>query len=285
MDVVLAQPGMLPIDVIRDPHLALSGRTLSNVFETFVRDNAAVKNVLARNEQAATLSTADQGMIQAAFQAQTSDHDRSRPHDRAGVRVPPGGIHLRRLMQLDARQPGSSARDVPLELRRALGIISRTTRSSADPGDGRRDGQRRRRRCRPGRSCSGRSTPSPRGRPASSRSAASRRCGRRAGGELVVDFQGLRTVERVQSPVAISQIRQWAGTQFANADRRGQLEHGQAFTEVLTERLLVQFAGDARRRRFRRGGSVAICRRPPTSSSSSNGTRAWFNAGTCEADR
>jgi hypothetical protein len=70
VDVVLAQPGILPIDVIRDPHLALSGRTLGNVFETFIRDNAAVKNVLARNEQAATLSTADQGIIQAAFQAQ-----------------------------------------------------------------------------------------------------------------------------------------------------------------------------------------------------------------------
>jgi hypothetical protein len=70
VDVVLAQPGILPIDVIRDPHLALSGRTLGNVYETFVRDNPAVRNVLARNEQAATLSTADQGVIQAAFQAQ-----------------------------------------------------------------------------------------------------------------------------------------------------------------------------------------------------------------------
>jgi len=27
VDVVLAQPGVLPIDVIRDPHLSLSGRT------------------------------------------------------------------------------------------------------------------------------------------------------------------------------------------------------------------------------------------------------------------
>jgi hypothetical protein len=70
VDVVLAQPGILPIDVIRDPHLALSGRTLGDVYETFVRDNPAVRNVLARNEHAATLSTADQGVIQAAFQAQ-----------------------------------------------------------------------------------------------------------------------------------------------------------------------------------------------------------------------
>jgi len=70
VDVVLAQPGVLPIDVIRDPHLSLSGRTLSNVYESFVRDNPAVKNVLARNVQAATLSTADRGVIEAAFQAQ-----------------------------------------------------------------------------------------------------------------------------------------------------------------------------------------------------------------------
>ena len=70
VDVVLAQPGVLPIDVIRDPHLSLSGRTLSNVYESFVRDNPAVRNVLARNEQAATLSTADRGVIEAAFQAQ-----------------------------------------------------------------------------------------------------------------------------------------------------------------------------------------------------------------------
>ena len=70
VDVVLAQPGVLPIDVIRDPHLSLSGRSLSNVYESFVRDNPAVKNVLARNEQAATLSTADRGVIEAAFLAQ-----------------------------------------------------------------------------------------------------------------------------------------------------------------------------------------------------------------------
>lgn len=70
VDVVLAQPGVLPIDVIRDPHLSLSGRSLSNVYESFVRDNPAVRNVLARNEQAATLSTADRGVIVSAFQAQ-----------------------------------------------------------------------------------------------------------------------------------------------------------------------------------------------------------------------
>jgi hypothetical protein len=70
VDVVLAQPGFLPIDVIRDPHVALTGRTLSNVYDTFVRDNPAVRNVLARNTTADTLTTADQGVLEAAFSAQ-----------------------------------------------------------------------------------------------------------------------------------------------------------------------------------------------------------------------
>src|SRR5207248_924085 len=33
VDLVLAQPGVLPIDVIRDPHISLSGRTLSSVYD------------------------------------------------------------------------------------------------------------------------------------------------------------------------------------------------------------------------------------------------------------
>lgn len=69
VDVVLAQPGALPIEVIRDPHVSLSGRTLSNVYDSFIRDNAAVRNVLARNDSATTLSTADRGVIESAFQA------------------------------------------------------------------------------------------------------------------------------------------------------------------------------------------------------------------------
>jgi hypothetical protein len=69
VDVVLAQPGVLPIDVIRDPHVALSGRTLSNVYDTFIRESPDVRNVLARNESADTLSTADRAVIQQAFQS------------------------------------------------------------------------------------------------------------------------------------------------------------------------------------------------------------------------
>ena len=35
-------------------------------------------------------------------------------------------------------------------------------------------------------------------------------------GELVVDFQGMRTVDRLQAPVAMTTIRPWAGTQFSS---------------------------------------------------------------------
>ena len=69
VDVVLAQPGALPIDVIRDSHVSLGGRTLAGVYDTFIRDNPAVRNVLARNDSPTTLSTADQGVIAAAFNA------------------------------------------------------------------------------------------------------------------------------------------------------------------------------------------------------------------------
>lgn len=70
VDIVLAQPGLIPIDVIRDPHIALSGRTLSQVYDTFIRESPAVRNVLARNESADTLSTADRAVIQQAFTSQ-----------------------------------------------------------------------------------------------------------------------------------------------------------------------------------------------------------------------
>lgn len=68
IDVVFAPPFALPIDVIRDPHVGLAGRTLGSVYDTFIVNNPDVRNVLARNDSAATLSTADQAVIKTAFQ-------------------------------------------------------------------------------------------------------------------------------------------------------------------------------------------------------------------------
>ena len=132
----------------------------------------------------------------------------------------------------------------------ALGVISRTQEVAADPGVAAATVTRRS-RCRPGRSCSGRSTRST-ARPAglvTIGSVAQVRAG--AGGDFVVDFQGMRTVERVHAPTAITQIRPWAGTQFANASTsRTTRARTSNSPRSQTERLLVHFRV-ARRRRSR----------------------------------
>lgn len=71
IDVVLAEPGRLPANVISDVHVALAERTVGNVFDTFIRNNAAVRNVIARHDTAATLTDADRGVIESAFAAQS----------------------------------------------------------------------------------------------------------------------------------------------------------------------------------------------------------------------
>src|SRR2546427_2528654 len=55
VDIVLAEPFGLPAGVIRDIHVGLATRTVGNVFDTFIRNNAAVRNVIARHDSAATL--------------------------------------------------------------------------------------------------------------------------------------------------------------------------------------------------------------------------------------
>ena len=280
VDVVLAQPGILPIDVIRDPHLALSGRTLGNVFETFIRDNAAVKNVLARNEQAATLSTADQGMIQAAFQAQqvpittspaTRSSRRSGPSRRrspsapdAVQRLEPVPRRTRRSSRTSARRSGSSA-----GRRRSQPIPAWPPRRSAQT------------QSLPAGAIVQRAVYTVTARPAglvTIGSVAQVRAG--AGGDFVVDFQGMRTVERVHAPIAITQIRPWAGTQFANASIvPDNASTDKQFTEVQTERLLVHFSGSLGADDLAANGSVAVLSPPADLELLVNGTRAWFNAG------
>jgi hypothetical protein len=100
------------------------------------------------------------------------------------------------------------------------------------------------------------------------------------GGDFVVDFQGMRTVERVHAPVAITEIRPWAGTQFADdsVGAKGASTDKQ-FTEVLTERLLVHFAGSLGADDLAANGSVAVLSPPADLELLVNGTRAWFNAG------
>jgi hypothetical protein len=101
-----------------------------------------------------------------------------------------------------------------------------------------------------------------------------------AGGDFVVDFQGMRTVERVHAPVEITEIRPWAGTQFADTSLVANgASKDQQFTEVQAERLLVHFLGTLGAGDLAANGSVAVLSPPSDLELLVNGTRAWFNAG------
>jgi hypothetical protein len=67
IDIVLAEPRGLPIGIVADFHRGLEQRTVGQVFDTFVRDNVALRSVIARNETPDTLSAADQAVITKAF--------------------------------------------------------------------------------------------------------------------------------------------------------------------------------------------------------------------------
>jgi hypothetical protein len=100
------------------------------------------------------------------------------------------------------------------------------------------------------------------------------------GNALVVDFQGMRTVDRLRAPVAISQIKPWAGTKFSDDS---EVHDGsfteQSFTEIQTERLLVQFTGTIGADDLAANGSATVLSPPADLELLVNGTRAWFNAG------
>jgi hypothetical protein len=101
-----------------------------------------------------------------------------------------------------------------------------------------------------------------------------------AGNALVVDFQGMRTVDRLRAPVAISQIKPWAGTKFADdSEVTNGASTEQAFTEIQTERLLVEFTGAIGTDDLASGGSATVLSPPADLELLVNGTRAWFNAG------
>jgi hypothetical protein len=67
IDIVLAEPRGLPIGIIADFHRGLEAQTVGQVFDTFVRDNVALRSVIARNDTPDTLSAADQAVISKAF--------------------------------------------------------------------------------------------------------------------------------------------------------------------------------------------------------------------------
>jgi hypothetical protein len=100
-----------------------------------------------------------------------------------------------------------------------------------------------------------------------------------SGADLVVDFQGMRTVGRFTAPVAFSSVRPWVGTQFAGSSQVDATRADQSFTEIQTERLLVSFAGFLAADDLAAHGSVSVLTPPADLELLVNGTRAWFNAG------
>jgi hypothetical protein len=102
-----------------------------------------------------------------------------------------------------------------------------------------------------------------------------------AGNELVVDFQGMRTVERLRAPATISSLRPWAGTQFDSTSVIGRegLSSDVSFTEIQTERLLVELAESVTAAQLAAAGSASVLSPPADLELLVNGTRAWFNAG------
>jgi hypothetical protein len=69
VDIVLAEPDRLPAAIIQDAHLELAGFTFGEIHEQYIRNNEAVRRVVARNPTAEALSDADRGVLTAALHA------------------------------------------------------------------------------------------------------------------------------------------------------------------------------------------------------------------------
>jgi len=69
IDLVLAEPTSIQVSVLQNAFIPLANQTLDTVYKNVVRDNPQVQSVLARNQSAATLSTADQATLTSALSA------------------------------------------------------------------------------------------------------------------------------------------------------------------------------------------------------------------------
>lgn len=67
IDLVLAEPGRLPIDIVSGVHLDVRGETIGRVYEAYVADNLDVRRVLARVDKPDNLTAQDEQTIKAAF--------------------------------------------------------------------------------------------------------------------------------------------------------------------------------------------------------------------------
>jgi hypothetical protein len=69
VDITLTEPAKLPVGVLKDAYQPLKDQTLQDIYTTYVQNNAAVQSVLSRNQDAASLSAADQGTLTGALGA------------------------------------------------------------------------------------------------------------------------------------------------------------------------------------------------------------------------
>ena len=67
VDLVLAEPTSIPVSVLQNGFVPFATETLDAVYKNVVRDNTALQSVLARNQSAAALSTADQATLTSAL--------------------------------------------------------------------------------------------------------------------------------------------------------------------------------------------------------------------------
>ena len=93
IDLVLAEASSLQVSVLQNGFQPFATQTLDTVYKNVVRDNTAVQSVLARNESAAALSTADQATLTSAL----GDVGDGRPGSRHQRGVPDAAsrLHLR----------------------------------------------------------------------------------------------------------------------------------------------------------------------------------------------
>jgi hypothetical protein len=67
VDLVLAEPSSLQVSVLQNPFVPFQAQSFDDVYKNIVRDSTAVQSVLARNQSAAALSTADQATLTSAL--------------------------------------------------------------------------------------------------------------------------------------------------------------------------------------------------------------------------
>ena len=70
VDLVLAEPGRLPIDLVSGVHADLREQTVAQVYQAFVEDNLDVRRILARVDKPESLTPEDEETIRTAFAEQ-----------------------------------------------------------------------------------------------------------------------------------------------------------------------------------------------------------------------